>query len=150
MFPTFFDCHRWLKNWRGYAVRVCGLKGDVTHLKPPASHLLHSKQLQQLFGISRPAITACEYYCTTRIMRSSCWSARGVQNLVGNSDISDSSAVKCAGFAGLIWNILKRANNRVKESLKRTTWSRLTHDSVRMLSTEADSSHSSQNWHLKC
>lgn len=45
-------------------MRVCGLKGDVTHLIPPDSRLLRSKQLQQLFGISRPAITACEYYCT--------------------------------------------------------------------------------------
>lgn len=53
-------------------MRVCGLKGDATHLTPPASRLLHSKQLQQLFGISRPAITAGEYYCAARVMRRSC------------------------------------------------------------------------------
>lgn len=80
MFSLLLGSCRWLINWRVNAVRVCGLRGDVAHLTPPASCLLHARQLQQLFGISRSAITACEYYCTTQIMRHSCCSARSVQN----------------------------------------------------------------------
>lgn len=56
------------------AVRVCGLKGDVTYLSPSAPHCLHCKLLQRLFWISRPAITAGECYCPTRVAKCYCWS----------------------------------------------------------------------------
>lgn len=82
MFSLLLGSCRWLINWRVNAVRVCGLRWDVAHLTPPASRLLHARQLQQLFGISRPAITACEYYCTTQIIRHSCCSAHSVQNFM--------------------------------------------------------------------
>lgn len=100
---------RWLINWRGNAVRVCGLRGDVAHLTPSASHLLHSKQIQRLFGISRPAITAREYYCTPRIIKNSRWSSHSIKNLtfVVRSSLNF-SIMKSTASVDLLWYLLNQ------------------------------------------
>lgn len=79
------------------AARVCGLRGDLGHLTPPASCLPHARQLQQIFGISRSPITACEYYCTwtdyeTLLLLSRQFTQCHVQILVGRKMKSSQSS----------------------------------------------------------
>ena len=113
-FSLLLGSCRWLIKWRGNAARLCGLRGDVAHLTPPASHLPHSKQLQQslesagqqLLPVSIIALPELWDVPADQHTEHRIWVK--LENLTSSLT---SVHWNVLDFAGRVWHILKPAHN---------------------------------------